>query len=258
VLEHDRLHHVRYVLQAVERALHGLDDVFPAEHVEGLELAGEQAGQGAAMHGVAFALELVDGVEVRLHALHGLEAGDELLGLLGALHHQVGLLAELGQRGRDAGELHAVRDLEQVVDHVVELLGQSVDVLAVERRHERGVEPLQDRAHHLVTLVLAGGDLLVQRRVGRAVEQVAQPSGAIDDIGGRLVEQREEGVVGGNETEAHGLRFRRRGRGHVRPCAQRGLPAFVEPGRNGGQESVGQDDVGVLIKATCSSRSSPP
>ena len=42
-----------------------------------------------------------------------------------------------------------------VVDDVVELLGEGVDVLAVERRDEGRVEPPEDRAGDLVAPLLA-------------------------------------------------------------------------------------------------------
>ena len=106
---------------------------FQPEHLEGLELAAVEAGEDAPVDGVALALEPVDGVEVRLDALHRLEPGDEQLGLLGHPHEQVGLLApSRGARG-DLGEEQELGHGLDVVDHVVELLGQGVDVLPVER-----------------------------------------------------------------------------------------------------------------------------
>src|SRR5690606_5670757 len=48
-----------------------------------------------------------------------------------------------------------------------------------------------------------GGDLLVQRLVGGVGEQVPQAAGAVGDVGRRVVEQGEEGVVGGDQAEAH-------------------------------------------------------
>src|SRR5690606_28051377 len=78
-----------------------------------------------------------------------------------------------------------------------------VDVLAVEGRDERRVEALKDRVDDLVAPSLAGGDLLVQRLVGGVGEQVPQAAGAVGDVGRRVVEQGEEGVVGGDQAEAH-------------------------------------------------------
>src|SRR5215207_934576 len=82
VLEHDRLDDVGDVLEGVQRPLHRLDDVLPPQHLEGVELAAEQAGEDAAVDGVPLALEAVDGVEVGLDALHGLEALEQRPGLV--------------------------------------------------------------------------------------------------------------------------------------------------------------------------------
>jgi hypothetical protein len=155
------------------------------------------------VHGVALALQAVDGVEVGLDPLHRLEALEQRLGLVGTLDDQVGLLLQLRQRRGDARDLHPVRHLEHVVYHVVELFGQGVDVLPVKRRDERGVEPLHDGAHQLVPPVLAGGDLLVHGGIGWIRQQVAQAARTLGHVGGRLVEQPKEGVVGRNQAKAH-------------------------------------------------------
>ena len=70
----------------------------------------------------------------------------------------------LGQRVGDLGEQQQLRHGLDVVDDVVELLGEGVDVLAVERRDEGGVQPLEDRPGDLVALVLALVDRLVAAR----------------------------------------------------------------------------------------------
>jgi hypothetical protein len=92
-----------------------------------------------------------------------------------------------------------------VVDDVVQLLGQRVDVLAVEGGDEARVEPPEDRVGELVALPLA----LVDRGVLRLdvlilVEQVTQPAGTVGQVLGGLVEQWKETLVGGNEAKAHG------------------------------------------------------
>src|SRR5215207_1690099 len=68
VLEHDRLDDVGDVLEGVQRPLHRLDDVLPPQHLQGVELAAEQAGEDATVDSVALALEAVDGVEMGLDA----------------------------------------------------------------------------------------------------------------------------------------------------------------------------------------------
>ena len=141
-------------------------------------------------------------IEVRRRALHRLEPVDEGDGLVGHLHEQIGLLLQLRHRRDVAGpQLEAVADLHHVVDDVVELLGEGVDVLAIERRDERRVEPPQDLADQLVAAPLAGDDRL--ETALRPVEQLAQPAGAVGHVGGRVVEQLEEPIVGRQQTEPH-------------------------------------------------------
>src|SRR5215207_561896 len=96
VLEHDRFDDVGDVLEGVQRPLHRLDDVLPPQHLQGVELAAEQAGEDATVDSVALALEAVDGVEMGLDAFHGLEALEQCPGLLGALDEEVGLLLRSG------------------------------------------------------------------------------------------------------------------------------------------------------------------
>ena len=76
--------------------------------------------------------------------LHRLQPAHQPDGLVGHLHEQVGLLLELGQDALDRQEAEQIGYREHVVDDVVELLGQRVDVLPVERRDERRVEALED------------------------------------------------------------------------------------------------------------------
>ena len=53
----------------IDRALHGLDDVLPLEHVEGLVPAGEQLGGDPPVGGISLALEAVDLVDDRAGVL---------------------------------------------------------------------------------------------------------------------------------------------------------------------------------------------
>ena len=71
---------------------------------------------------------------------------------LGRLHQDVGEVADLGQRLLDAVQHEQVGGRLHLVDDVVELLGERVDVLAVERRDEARVEPAEDRPGELVAV----------------------------------------------------------------------------------------------------------
>ena len=88
----------------------------------------------------------------------------------------------------------AVADLHHVVDDIVELLGQGVDVLTIERGDERRVEPPQDLPDQLVAAPLAGDNGLQTALC--PVEQLTQPAGAVGHVRRRLVEQLEEPIVG--------------------------------------------------------------
>ena len=98
--------------------------------------------------------------------------------LVGHLHEHVGLLLELRHR-RDVAvaELEPVADLEHVVDDVVELLGEGVDVLTVERRDERRVEPAQDRPGELVAALLADDHRVEHARHRRSSPRRAARAG---------------------------------------------------------------------------------
>ena len=98
-------------------------------------------------------------------------------------------------------QLEPVADFHDVVDDVVELLGESVDVLAVERGDERRVETSQDLSDQLIAASFTGDNGL--ETAFRPVEQLAQPARAVGHIGRRVVEQREEPIVGRQQTEPH-------------------------------------------------------
>src|SRR4029453_7744978 len=158
MLDDDALHGVGDVLEAVERLLELLDDVLPDEHVAGRVLGVEvvEVGPGPAVEPVAVVLQLVDGdqgVAKRL-LLAAAAVAQAVGGRLGRpvdqprlLDHRVQRLQNLVQDQHVGGGLDGVED-------VVELAGQGVDVLAVERGDEGGVEPRVDGVGQPVALVL--------------------------------------------------------------------------------------------------------
>ena len=75
-------------------------------------------------------------------------------------------------------------------------LTSSQDVLAVDRRDERRVQPLVDVVGDPVALLLADHDVARQvRAVGIVGEHLVEEVGAADDVRGRLLEQIEEHAV---------------------------------------------------------------
>ena len=70
------------------------------------------------------------------------------------------------------------------------------DVLAVDRRDERRVQPLVDVVGDPVALLLADDDVPREiRPVGVVGEHLIQQVGAAHDVGGRLLEEVEEDAV---------------------------------------------------------------
>ena len=70
------------------------------------------------------------------------------------------------------------------------------DVLAVDRRDERRVQPLVDVVRDPVALLLADDDVAREvGPVGVVGEHLIQEVGAADDVGRRLLEEIEEDAV---------------------------------------------------------------
>ena len=81
---------------------------------------------------------------------------------------------------------------------------EAVDVLAVERRHERLVDPAHDRVGGLVGLVLGLAHPLGDGGVVRALgEHLGEQPGADDEVLGRLGEEVVERGVDRAEAESH-------------------------------------------------------
>jgi hypothetical protein len=76
-----------------------------------------------------------------------------------------------------------------------------VDVLAVERGDERGVQTPQDLSDQLIAASFTGDNGL--ETTFCTLEQLAQPSSAVGHVGRCVVEQREEPIVGRQQSEPH-------------------------------------------------------
>ena len=79
----------------------------------------------------------------------------------------LGQLDRLIHRRLDLVEAEVVRDLLDVVDDVIERRRKREDVLAVDRRHERVVEAIEDLMGDAIALVLAVADVLGEVAVVR-------------------------------------------------------------------------------------------
>ena len=98
-------------------------------------------------------------------------------------------------------EAHEVRDLLDVVDDVVHLGRERVDVLAVDRRDEGRVEPLDDVVGDPVALLLGLEDVAREAAARRASCSSSRASSFAVRSGvlARLGEEVEEDAVLGNE-----------------------------------------------------------
>ena len=120
-----------------------------------------------------------------------------------------------GRRGDDLGQL-ARAEADRVepvqaderrrrvdrIHHVVERARERVDVLAIERRHERPVQPLDDPVGQEVALVLDLLDLvgLVPDRMRRR-EHLLEQSGAVLQLVGERLKVGEELLFARNQSE---------------------------------------------------------
>src|SRR5215217_2602312 len=200
VLDDDALEDVGRLLRGVDGVLEALEDVLPADDHHGVDPALEQRGQRFADHPIALVLEPVDLDREVVDVLERPQAGDRQADLAGGLRkdprHVLGLL----HRRLDAVQPHEVRDLLDEVDDVVERRGQRVDVLTVDRRDERRVQPLDDVVGDAIALLLADDHVTGQlTMVGPLPEHALQQLGRPDDVGARLLEQVEELALLGSE-----------------------------------------------------------
>src|SRR5215218_7209887 len=169
MLDDHGLHRVGDVLEAVEGLLQLLDDVLPHEHIAGRMLGVEvvEVGPGPPVQAVALVLQLVevDQVGAQRLLLEPAQVAQAVGGRPGRPVDQPGLLDH-----RVQGLGHLVQD-QQVgrfldgVEHIVEVAGQGVDVLAVEGGDEGAVEPGVDGVGEPVARGL-GGEQALGRRLG--------------------------------------------------------------------------------------------
>jgi hypothetical protein len=98
---------------------------------------------------------------------------------------------------------HVGRGLDGV-EHVVQLAGQGVDVLAVERGDEGRVEPGVDGVGQPVALVLGLDQALgLHLRVDEVLHHVQQVACRVGEVGRDLVEQVEIRLFAGKDPKLH-------------------------------------------------------
>src|SRR4051812_21993819 len=224
VLDHHAFEDVGRSLRGVDGLLEALEDVLPADDHHRVDPRLEQRREPLAHLAVAVVLEPVDLDREVADVPEGAQPRDRVVHLAAGLVEDARELLRLLHRRLDAVEPEVVGDLLDVVDDVVERGGEVEDVLALDRRHERLVEALDDVVRDPVALLLADHDLARQlAMVGPAVEHVLEDLAGLDDVAPGLLEQVEELALARREESGepgHGsavyLRTRRLG---VRPPA---------------------------------------
>src|SRR5215216_2282111 len=193
MLDDHGLHRVGDVLEAVQGLLELLDDVLPHQQVAGRVLGLEviQVGPGPPVQPVALVLQLVDVDQVGAQRLllEPAQVAQAVGGRPGRPVDQPGLLDHRLQRLGHLVEHQHVGRLLEGVQHVLELAGPGVDVLAVERGDEGAVEPRVDGVGEPVALVLGLDQALgLHLRVDEVLHHVQQVPGGVDQVGRDLVE----------------------------------------------------------------------
>src|SRR6185369_12650203 len=182
VFEDDALENVRHGLALVDATLHVLVDVFPLDHLDRIDLSGEERSDGLVEGDVSLVLELLHPDAVRDDTLLLPEGRDRLDHLAGDFDDGPRQLARDGRRRRDLEEGETAHRAVDQVDDVVEANGELVNVLPVDRRDERPVDPAEDLVGNLVALVLEPLDLLRDSGNRRlAAEELVEDARALMD-----------------------------------------------------------------------------
>src|SRR5438876_701173 len=197
----------------VERALEVVVDLLPLDHFEGVPLGLEHPAEGLVVERVALFLELL-GLDAEPHHIVAFFQPADAFGK--HAHHTLDYLGELvhaARRGTEMEDLGAPRDAVDHVHHVVQVGGELMDVLPVERRDEGAVQPVHHLVGDLVGLVLEPLDRLDvgDATLGGRGEEVAQMLGRLFGPRGHRDEQVEELFFPGQQ--AHGSVSRVKGGG---------------------------------------------
>ncbi len=215
-------------------------DLLELQHGEGVASAVEQLRQQTAVHPIRRVLDVVDAGPVLSESLEVAQPWHGSCGELGRLAQQGNLLRHAGREVADLVEHGQVGRGFHEVQHVVEPDREPVDVLPVERGHERGVQALHDRLHDVVAAVFDRPDPLGDRfpLPARRGHQLAQQTDPGHHVVRRVGEQLVEHIVPGGEAQSHVRRMppaHPRKTSPVTPSCDRWLkrPPPVNPGPAG-------------------------
>ena len=175
----DVFEEVGHVLTAVGGVLEQVEDLLPLHDRDRIALFVEELSDGFLMNAVGFVLETVDLDGAFEDAAVFLERHRPRRGPRSAEAEMI--LASSRAPKRTRSMLYSGTRRGGVVDrihHVVERAGQRVDVFAVDRRHERLVQPLNDLVREEVALVLDFLDLVRFVGDGGSVANISSSSRA--------------------------------------------------------------------------------
>src|SRR5437588_396005 len=193
VLDHDPLEDVRGALGGVDRVLESLKDILPPDHDHRVDPDLEQGRDRLAHDPVGLVLQAMHLHGVLADVLEAPDQRNRQLDLARGPPQHPRQALRLVHRGLDPVEPEVVGDLLGVVDDVVEGGGQLQDVLAVDRRDERLVEPADDVMRYLVAVALAAQDVLRQPApLGVLGKHLVEQVGGPRQVGPGALEQVEE------------------------------------------------------------------
>ena len=163
MLHHYGLYHLGHVFAGVERALGHFVDLLPLYDHDGIFFRVEKAADGLRPDDVAHVLQAVHLYAVVQHAALALVVVQVLHGVGEGYDRLVDGFHELDEMFVARVQLvkpHAVGDGVDQVQHVVERIGQRVDVFAVQRGDESAVQHIHYLVAQRVAFVLVVPDLL--------------------------------------------------------------------------------------------------
>ena len=178
-------------------------ELFPLDDHDRVLLDLEQAAHRLLVDPVRFVLEPVDFHGMRVDRLLAGQRGQRRVQAIGRRRDGVRELARARPDVLDVVEPDELRRVVDGVHHVVEARRERVEVLAIERRDERPVQPLNRVVRQRIAPMLGildGIDLAHVGRIGRE-QLLEQPRGRLDLVC-HLVEQVEELLVFGKQPEA--------------------------------------------------------
>src|SRR6185436_1473986 len=225
MLEHDRIEDVGHVFTAVGGRLDLLVEILPLDDLDRVVAVGEQLRQGRLHDPVGVVLLRLDGDALLVDALAVLHVAQQVHGFddqPGGVVEAAGQPQRLGRGLPHPVDHHAVHAGVDQVDDVVDPAGELVDVLAVDRRDEGAVEPVDDLVRDLVAGVLDVLDALgALLEVVEALEQLDEEPGALVRVAGGALEELEEVLLLGHEP----------GHGWIRAARSPPRPSRLRSGR---------------------------